>query len=519
MKSLKLILLVKTWLCLFYVFCDCGGGGKNMQKTVSLSKDQDFCREKCYSGLNKCYKLCTGAPNIKAATKSCIDHGATILSIEFPQELRFISDLLEKEAPGKPIWHIGGKKIRGKWYWFSTIAKKQRRWHESSTVARRRKIKIHIIKSLRNRKMKCLTLQKWWKGDNLFRLTANWCRHRKGINFICQQHKQHLPLDETSVCGLKTIDHAAQRNLHKDMLTYKIIGGNAVRRGEIPWQARFYTDWPVWGPMIRENEGAAIIISEYWLLTAAHCLDVVMSDYYMRIVVGDHDITKLNEGEQVFEVSEIVQHPRYKHGNKDYDIALLMVKPRKGRGILFNQYVQPACLPPANATFSPGLKCTISGWGESTVFGITEDPIGLLRAATIPLVDTSVCKRHIPSFSKRRMVCAGFPTVRGVDTTPGDSGGPLVCPLDGVNTVLGITAFGVGRYGYSPGGYSNVQGYLSWIKKTIMRKSQHKKQRILPEWPKSGIKMSEIRRERKRETQTEREGGEIERRIGRHRPR
>ncbi|GFR87356.1 neurotrypsin [Elysia marginata] len=495
MKSLKLILMVKTWLCLFYVFCDCGGGGKNIQKTVSLSKDQDFCSEKCYSGLDKCYKLCSGAPNIKDATKSCIDHGATILSIEFPHELRFISDLLEKEAPGKPIWHIGGKKIRGKWYWLSTNAKKQRRWQDSSTVAWRRKIKIRTIKRRRNRKMKCLTLQKWWKGDNLYRLTANWCRHRKGINFICQQHKRVLStVGEMSVCGLNTIDHAAQRNLHKDMLTYKIIGGNAVRRGEIPWQARLLTYWPMEDLSI--HEGAAIIISEYWLLTAAHCLNEVMSRPFLRIVVGDHDITKWEEGEQFFEVSKVVKHPRYKYENKDYDIALLMVKPREGRGIVFNQYVQPACLPPANATFSPGLKCTISGWGAPYRYRVGEGPVSLLRAATVPLVNTFVCKRHIPSFSKRRMVCAGFPTVRGVDSTPGDSGGPLVCPLDGVNTVLGITAFGTEPYGYYPGGYSKVQGYLSWINKIIMRKSQHKKQRILPEWPKSGTKLSERKRER-----------------------
>jgi hypothetical protein len=49
----------------------------------------------------------------------------------------------------------------------------------------------------------------------------------------------------------------------------------------------------------------------------------------------------------------------------DYDIALLKVRTKDGEGIKFNDYVQPACLPASADVYRAGLKCLISGWGET----------------------------------------------------------------------------------------------------------------------------------------------------------
>lgn len=48
----------------------------------------------------------------------------------------------------------------------------------------------------------------------------------------------------------------------------------------------------------------------------------------------------------------------------DNDIALVKLSPVRGRGIVFNDYVQPACLPNVTTEYRPGQKCLISGWGE-----------------------------------------------------------------------------------------------------------------------------------------------------------
>ncbi|CAG5131097.1 unnamed protein product, partial [Candidula unifasciata] len=48
----------------------------------------------------------------------------------------------------------------------------------------------------------------------------------------------------------------------------------------------------------------------------------------------------------------------------DYDIALIRIKPfPNGRGIQFNNFVQPICLPDSNTCLLEGSNLIVSGWG------------------------------------------------------------------------------------------------------------------------------------------------------------
>ena len=49
----------------------------------------------------------------------------------------------------------------------------------------------------------------------------------------------------------------------------------------------------------------------------------------------------------------------------DYDIALVKLKPENNHGIIFNDHVQPACLPQSDTKYEAGKKCYISGWGTT----------------------------------------------------------------------------------------------------------------------------------------------------------
>jgi hypothetical protein len=51
------------------------------------------------------------------------------------------------------------------------------------------------------------------------------------------------------------------------------------------------------------------------------------------------------------------------------DIALVKVK---GLGIQLGPHITPACLPRHGVQYTPGLNCTISGWGSVKAAGSGE---------------------------------------------------------------------------------------------------------------------------------------------------
>ncbi|CAG5124150.1 unnamed protein product, partial [Candidula unifasciata] len=84
----------------------------------------------------------------------------------------------------------------------------------------------------------------------------------------------------------------------------------------------------------------------------------------MVAIVGEHDQTVKDLGEQAFALQKVIVHELYEDNTKDYDIALVKIKPaRNGSGIQFNSYVQPVCLPSPNEFLRSGMKCTVAGWG------------------------------------------------------------------------------------------------------------------------------------------------------------
>ena len=74
---------------------------------------------------------------------------------------------------------------------------------------------------------------------------------------------------------------------------------------------------------------------------------------------GKHNIkTKFNRTtEQYMNISKLIQHETYDKYRLNNDIALLKLS----RPAIFNQYVQPICLPLQNEDIAPGTKGTVTG--------------------------------------------------------------------------------------------------------------------------------------------------------------
>ena len=240
-------------------------------------------------------------------------------------------------------------------------------------------------------------------------------------------------------------------------------GNTTAYHGQFPWQARV--------EVYRRGSGGyghqcgGIIVTNRHVITAAHCVDhVTLASTQVR--VGDLRFGRSDTDEEVFAVASFYVHSHLGQGTSfANDIALLRLKLRRGVGIEFGPYVQPACLPEADTKYEPDTVCEVSGWGKTT----DGAPISeTLRGALVPLVSDGFCSAHEVHqvrFVPGRMFCAGL-IHGGPDACEGDSGGPLVCrdPTNNRFVAYGIVSNGdPNGCGRLPGLYTKISGFVSWL--------------------------------------------------------
>ena len=85
----------------------------------------------------------------------------------------------------------------------------------------------------------------------------------------------------------------------------------------------------------------------------------------LKVVVGEHNLNILGDGEQTFSVVKITAHPQFnKTLGFDYDFAVLQISPSVIIP-LTNAKVGIVCLPPNVTETFANYKLTASGWGTS----------------------------------------------------------------------------------------------------------------------------------------------------------
>ncbi|MBN3326183.1 MASP2 protease, partial [Atractosteus spatula] len=247
----------------------------------------------------------------------------------------------------------------------------------------------------------------------------------------------------------------------------RIIGGSQAGKNEFPWQVLVIVG--------QEFKGGASLISDNWVLTAAHVLHGHGDVANVELKMG---ITERADSNAVVGVPEkIFIHDRYKQDgvNYDHDIALVKLSNR----VPISSSVMPICLPQREDRFlvKQDDVGVVSGWGVSRKSGRGPGSVHL-RYVELPVVDFEVCKagyRDLGAEIKHdfilteNMICAGIPQ-GGKDTCHGDSGGPFAFYDDGKNSwyIGGIVSWGyecakAGQYGV----YTKVTNYVSWINDVI----------------------------------------------------
>lgn len=176
---------------------------------------------------------------------------------------------------------------------------------------------------------------------------------------------------------------------------------------------------------------------------------------------GEHDINKIEDGEQNLDVTRSISHPRYapKSSLYNHDIALLRLR----TPIRFTQMVRPICLGPMSFSSSllrSGSVAVVSGWGRLRFQGRSAT---VLQKVELPYVDRTVCMESSSDQITHFMFCSGVSGAQK-DACQGDSGGPHATRYHNTWFLTGIVSWGEecakkGKYGV----YTQVGNYYRWI--------------------------------------------------------
>lgn len=283
-----------------------------------------------------------------------------------------------------------------------------------------------------------------------------------------------------TVCGKRPLFEARglkdqkEEELLESYRGSRIVGGIDAEVASAPWQVMLYKRSP------QELLCGASLISDQWILTAAHCIlyppwnkNFTINDILVRL--GKHNRAKFERGvEKIVAIDNIIVHPKYNwKENLNRDIALLHMK----RPITFSNEIHPICLPSkdvAKTLMTEGYKGRVTGWGNlrESVNPLARNLPTVLQQIHLPIVDQNTCRSSTSIRITDNMFCAGFKpedSERG-DACEGDSGGPFIMkyPAEDRWYQIGIVSWGEGcdrdgKYGF----YTHVFRLGRWIRKVI----------------------------------------------------
>ena len=259
----------------------------------------------------------------------------------------------------------------------------------------------------------------------------------------------HLNLASTGECG--EIPRGSRR------LFARVIGGSPADITDFPHAVSLQ--------QYGEHFCAGTLISDEWVLTAAHCVYKVETDAW-TVMVGTQN--SVNDFEQRVGVEEIILQPDYVYPKYVNDLALL----RLSQPVKWSNKAKPSCLPDLNSRTGRALGY-LPGWGYDQERRKGGKPTEDLYMARLPILENSVCQEWMSSKNRRMSLqpehlCAGYE--EGMqDGCASDSGGGLVVIDEQKKWMLvGVMSagFGCGREKL-PGIYTRVEKFMPWIKRTI----------------------------------------------------
>ncbi|XP_068398285.1 transmembrane protease serine 11A [Eschrichtius robustus] len=231
------------------------------------------------------------------------------------------------------------------------------------------------------------------------------------------------------------------------LIMNRIMSGEIVVKSAWPWQASLQHN--------NTHQCGATLISNTWLVTAAHCFKNKANPHQWTVSFG----TTINPPLMKRNIKRIIAHERYHSQAREYDIAVVQLSP----SVTFTDEIRRVCLPEASVSFQPNSTVYVTGFGALFYSGESQND---LRETRLKIISDDVCKQpHMYGRDiKFGMFCAGY--LEGIyDACGGDSGGPLVGKdLKDTWYLIGIVSWGdnCGQKN-KPGVYTKVAYYRNWI--------------------------------------------------------
>jgi secreted trypsin-like serine protease len=229
----------------------------------------------------------------------------------------------------------------------------------------------------------------------------------------------------------------------------RIVNGVRTTIQEHPWQVALNID----APGDRTYLCGGSIISQRWIVTAAHCFETSAPDK-VRAKAG---VTNYAPSPPWLLIERVTVHESYNDRTHENDIALIRLQ------VPTSQLSIPLA---GRATALTNTMLEVTGWGRTSEYGA---PSAQLLKAEVPYVENATCNQ-LGSYNgsiKPTMMCAGEKE-GGVDSCQGDSGGPLVLRASSGPILVGVVSFGEGcarklKYGV----YARVSEFREWIADTL----------------------------------------------------
>uniref|UniRef100_A0A1W7R7B9 CLIP domain-containing serine protease n=1 Tax=Aedes albopictus TaxID=7160 RepID=A0A1W7R7B9_AEDAL len=256
-----------------------------------------------------------------------------------------------------------------------------------------------------------------------------------------------------------------------DSAGFRIYDGDRTNKEQFRWTVAL--DYNL--PNKKGVRCGGSLINTRYVLTAAHCVDIVRNNKQdLTIRLGEWNIDQNPDCEEFDEedcnpevifarVDQIIIHPGYK--KQVHDIALLKMKQALPKN--YTTHILPICVPLSTELMQDSFvnkNVTVVGWGRNENGTKSRHKM----YAEITTISNQRCEDELEESISDNKMCAKSLTGIYREACDGDSGGPLQIQINGTYYLIGIISHGP-RCGQTtlPAVYTRITSYVDWILKQI----------------------------------------------------